>query len=239
MYTVKTEQFEGPLDVLLRMIEDKKMDITRLSLSKVTDQFVEYVESAKDIPLLQLADFLVVTSRLLLIKSRALLPVLVIDEEEEEEIEDLELQLREYKRFKEISEEIRKMYESDLYLFAQEKRISLYQYLPQADPQEYSFSGESLRILFEGVLADIPDPQKLKEKVIRRMISLEERVAHIKKRIFREKRTVFSKYVREAQESDEVAVSFLAVLELVKSQVIESYQETTFGEIIIESVKKT
>ena len=236
MYTVKTEQFEGPLDVLLQMIEAKKMDVTRLSLVCVTDQFVAYVESNDEIPLLQLADFLVVTSRLLLIKSRALLPVLEIDEEEEEEIEDLEFQLKEYKRFKEISEELQKMSESDVYLFRQEKRVSLDQYLPQPQPQDYDVSSKEMEYLFEEVLRAIPDPKKLKEKVIQKVVSLEERVFHIKKRIFREKRGSFSQYVQGARGVDDVAISFLAVLELVRSRTVESRQEKTFGEIIIEKI---
>ncbi len=105
-YKVKLEQFEGPLDLLLELIEKEKLDITNLSLTKVADEYLSYIEDRENITLDSLASFLSVASRLILIKSRALLPLLKFSEEEEEEIKDLEYQLAEYKKFKDLSKKI-------------------------------------------------------------------------------------------------------------------------------------
>ena len=82
MYQIKTEQFEGPLDLLLDLIEKEEVDITRVSLAKITDQYLEYINAQEDISLHNLTDFLSVAAKLILIKSHALLPLLQLDEEE-------------------------------------------------------------------------------------------------------------------------------------------------------------
>jgi len=102
-YRVKIEQFEGPLDLLLSLIEEQKLDIIKLSLAAVTDQYLEHIKNNQEIHLENLSDFLSVAAKLILIKSKALLPMLKLTDEEEEEIEDLTVKLREYKKFKEAS----------------------------------------------------------------------------------------------------------------------------------------
>jgi len=100
MQTVITKQFEGPLDLLLNLIEKEKLNICQISLAKITNTYLEEIQKI-DASSENLADFLIVASKLLYLKSRAILPVL--SPEEEEEIEDLEAQLKEYKKFKELS----------------------------------------------------------------------------------------------------------------------------------------
>src|SRR3989339_2104859 len=93
----KIDKFEGPLGLLLQLIESQELDITEISLAKIADQYIEYIRGDKGIGPEELADFLVVAAKLLLIKSRALLPFL--KGEAEEEIEEFEQQLRMYKEF--------------------------------------------------------------------------------------------------------------------------------------------
>src|SRR3989338_9236417 len=100
MYQTKLEQFEGPLHLLLELIEAEKLDITSIALSKVTDQFLDYLTETSDLHPEELADFLVVAARLLLIKSRALLPSLTGEGDEEA---DLERQLKIYREYYEAS----------------------------------------------------------------------------------------------------------------------------------------
>ena len=104
-HVFKLEQFEGPLDLLLRMIEEEKMDVTQVALSKVTDQFIQYLTGIEEKQPEELADFLVVASKLLLIKSRVLLPQVVL----EEDGSDLEKQLRIYKEYLEASKILHKI----------------------------------------------------------------------------------------------------------------------------------
>ena len=94
-YQVKTQAFEGPLDVLLNLIEERKLEITQVSLAEVTGHFIEYVER-EHIPPGIIAEFLAVAARLLLIKTKALLPFLTLSEEEEEELVDLETRLKKF-----------------------------------------------------------------------------------------------------------------------------------------------
>ena len=99
----KLEKFEGPLDLLLELIEKEELQITELSLAHVADQYLEHIKNNSNIHLENLAEFLSVASKLILIKSRALLPILEFSQEEEAEIKDLAKQLEEYKKFKEAA----------------------------------------------------------------------------------------------------------------------------------------
>src|SRR4051812_11243524 len=100
---VQVEQFEGPLDLLLQLIEQQQMDITALSLANVTEQFLNYVRTLEEKNPINLADFLIIAAKLLVIKSKALLPNLEFGEEEEEAAYDLAEQLLTYKKFKEVA----------------------------------------------------------------------------------------------------------------------------------------
>src|SRR3989344_8534040 len=107
--TIKIEQFEGPLDLLLNLIEEQKLDITTVSLAKVTEQFLNYVKGLQEKDPTHLASFLVIAAKLLVIKSKALLPNLEIDMELEEEAADLTVQLLLYKKFKEVGRFLKRM----------------------------------------------------------------------------------------------------------------------------------
>ena len=124
-YNIKLEQFEGPLDLLLQLTEQEKLDITRVSLAQIADQYLEYISNAKNITLAHLADFLSVASKLILIKSKALLPLLQFTEEEEEEIKDLEHQLAEYKKFKEAAQKLNDVFHSPFTYFSRKGFIGL------------------------------------------------------------------------------------------------------------------
>ena len=112
-YTVRLQQFEGPLDLLLELIEKEKLDITEISLASVAEQYLEYLNNLQNISPGVLVNFLTVASKLILIKSRSILPTLEISEEEEEEIQDLKKQLEEYKKFKDASKIIGKIVEKN------------------------------------------------------------------------------------------------------------------------------
>lgn len=120
-YHAKLDKFEGPLDLLLKLIEEQKINIAEVSLASVADQYLEYISQKERITLENLADFLTVASKLILIKSKTLLPNLKFSEEEEKEILDLEKQLTEFKKFKDISNVIGKMSGSSRVSFSREK----------------------------------------------------------------------------------------------------------------------
>jgi len=116
---INTEQFNGPLDLLVQMINDEKLDIAEVSLGKIADQFVNYIKNSPDISTEEVADFLAVAAKLLLIKSKTLLPYLIRDEDEEE-IQDFANQLKIYKDFLDASRQIEEMLEEKKFMYARE-----------------------------------------------------------------------------------------------------------------------
>jgi len=232
-YTVRLEAFEGPLHVLLEMIEARKLDITEVSLASVADEFVSYVERSGEVPMELLADFLTVASKLLLIKSRAILPVLELEEDEEEE-SDLEEQLREYRRFKEASERLRGALESSGALFSREAYAGINREAFAPVRPSYQFDPNRLASVFRSILRAMPDPEALRKKVVRRIVSVEEKMERIRRMVRLRKKQTFSACVDGTKDRDDVAVAFLAVLELSRTGAIRARQSAHFEDIFLE-----
>ena len=226
-YHIKIEQFEGPLDLLLQLTEQEKLDITRVSLAQITDQYLEYISSAKNVTLAHLADFLTVASRLILIKSKALLPLLEFTEEEEEEIKDLEHQLAEYKKFKDATKKLAEVFDSPSAAYSREgfSGLGVVFYPPE------NIVGKDLAKAFARVLGEIPIQEKLDEEMVREVLTLEDRIIHLQDTLRQRVQTSFSELVANAKDKVEVVVSFLAMLELVKQRIIHVEQGELFSEI--------
>ena len=226
-YQIKTEQFEGPMDLLLQMTEDQKLDITRLSLAKVADQYLEYIANAQNITLGHLADFLSIASRLILIKSKALLPLLEFTEEEETEIKDLEYQLAEYKKFKEAARNLAVLFNCSKESFSREEFLgrSVVFFPPE------NITADDLAKIFSKILGEIPIVDKLEEEMVREVITLEEKIIHLQNTLREKVQTSFSEIVANAKDKIEIVVSFLAMLELIKQKLIHVEQGELFSEI--------
>ena len=233
-YQIKIEQFEGPLDLLLQMTEDQKLDITRVSLAKIADQYLEYIANTQNITLEHLADFLSVASRLILIKSKALLPMLEFTEEEEEEIKDLEYQLAEYKKFKEASKNLANLYDTPDMSFSREgfSGLGIVFYPPE------NIVSEDLMKAFSKILGEIPILEKLEEEMVREVLTLEEKIEHLQNTLREKIQTSFSELVANAEDKIEIVVSFLAMLEMVKQKLIHVEQGELFSEIQLKHITK-
>ena len=227
VYQAKLDKFEGPLDLLLELIEGQKLDITEVSLAKVADQYLEYISQKEKITLESLADFLTVASKLILIKSRALLPTLEFSDEEEKEIFDLEKQLAEFKKFKGISISIGKMSESKRISFSREKFVAI---------KTFFYPPENINIFdlkkyFVEVLSEIPAFEKLEEEMVREVITLEEKISHLHDFIKGKIEVSFSELISTAEDKIDVVISFLAMLEMVKQRIINVEQNSLFENI--------
>jgi segregation and condensation protein A len=234
MYTFKTEKFEGPLDILLKLIEDKKLEITEISLAQVAGQFLEYLKNCQSINPAVLADFLVIASRLILIKSRALLPALEISEDEEENIEDLKRQLQEYKKFKELAKSLNRMAKKKYISYSRPAYLNFKSvfYPPR------NVGKKDIYKSFSRFLSKLPEPEKIAEQVIREVVSLEDKIKQIKESLKERAEFAFKKILNKNNSSEETIVSFLAVLELVRQQIVDVRQDKIFQEIILRSVDK-
>ncbi len=231
-YQVKLPIFQGPLDLLLHLIEREEMDITTVSLAQVTDQYLEYIGLLEQLNAEILADFLVVAAKLLLIKSEMLLPRPpgAAGEEEEEDIGDeLARQLIEYKKFKEAALELR-----------QREEMGLRAYVRVAPPlrleRPLELEDVSLADLVEAVrrALDVRPPLPSVSKVVTPFtVTVAEKMALIEERLERQRQVSFNYLLKQAASRLEIIVTFLAVLELIKLKGVIVQQERLFGEIII------
>lgn len=229
-YKVQLEEWQGPLDLLLQLIEQQEMDITKISLSNVADQFITYMNS-RSLQLEETADFLVVAAKLIYIKSKALLPTL--DLEAEDGI-DLEKQLKMYKEYLEASKKIQKILRRKRFCFSRDKFpegiTSQVFYVPK------SITSAKLRNVYAQVINRIKPIIDLPKKVIEKSIKLSERIQQIKDIIFKEVSTSFCKMLGDSKSKTEKIVSFLAILELAKQKIINVEQEKLFEDITLNKI---
>jgi segregation and condensation protein A len=232
-YHFHLQQFEGPLDLLLSLIEKEKLDITQVSLAQVADQYLEHIQEDKEnISLEHLSSFLSVAARLILIKSKALLPILSFSDDEEMMMDDLEAHLRAYQRFREAAARLGELFARSKAAYIREsflgERAVFY-------PPE-GLSASDLRAHFLDVLGGIPVFEALPEKEIRAVITLEEKIATLQRTLSERAESSFAELVAQAKDRVEIVVSFLAVLELVKQRFIFVEQGGTFSDIRIKKL---
>ncbi len=230
-YQVKTEQFEGPLDLLLELIEKEEVDITRVSLAQITDTYLTYINQRKNISLHNLADFLSVAAKLILVKSHALLPLLQLEEEEESDLEELEMQLAALKIFKDHHEQFQACFAHAQAMYGNAGIWG--QDVCFCPPED--LSQEAVRAAFLSSLHTIPRMESLEEKIVSDVISLERRIMTIQKSVQERAEMAFSEITASAQDRSEVVVSFLALLELVKQKIIVARQNGVFDDIVLTS----
>ncbi len=227
--TFRVESFEGPLDLLLQLVEQEQLDISTISLATVADQFLQHVQSATQIPPEELADFLVVAAKLMYLKSKMLLPSLV--DEELEEGPDLEQQLREYRRFVSASREIDAMWKSGQRSFARVERAAprvAQGFFPPAD-----VTAETLRDVMRRVIARIEPLIRLPKTSIERAVSIQEKIQDLFHRVRHHAKMTFHSFVEQSSTRTDAIVSFLALLELVKQRFVLVHQSSLFHDIDI------
>lgn len=231
-YHIQLEQFEGPLDLLLALIEKEKLDITQVSLAKVADQFLQYLRHEESISLESLSSFLTIAARLILIKSRALLPILTFSDEEEESMDDLERRLKEYQRFREAAQSLGVMLGRSQISRSRESFLGrqVVFYPPQ------SLTASDMRTHFANVLGEIPVVEILPEKEMCAIITLEEKILSLQETLSKRIESSFAELTRTAVDRVEVIVSFLAVLEMVKQRIISVEQSKFFSDIRIKRI---
>jgi segregation and condensation protein A len=226
-FQLRLPVFEGPLDLLLYLIEKEQLDITAVSLVQVTDQYLTYLRSGDQIDASALAEFIVIAARLLLIKSRALLPrPPALDEEEEDLGADLVRRLREYRRFKEAAAQLRDLADRGLHAYP---RMTP----PTGLPVPTGLDGvtlEKLSKIVQDVLSRRPE-EEAPVPVPRLIVTVEEKIVELTSAIRRGGKLSFRQFISSCSSRLEIIVSFLAVLELIKSLKLTAEQDSLFGEI--------
>lgn len=231
-YTVKTAVFEGPFDLLLTLIEKRKLHVNDISLATVTDDYISHVNNQEGVHLGETAHFILIASTLLLIKSRSLLPVLTLSEEEEGDVRSLERRLRLYELFRGYAQGIRARFgKTVLYSKLDSTRAVEPVFSPSKDLQI-----DALRKAAEDLIRSLPKKEVLAEKTVQKVISLEEMIGRLSERVGSALRMSFRDFAGVGKaEKVNVIVSFLAMLELVKQGALSVIQESRFGDINMES----
>jgi segregation and condensation protein A len=229
-FKIKTEIFEGPLDLLLSLIEKRKLLINDISLAKVADDFIAHLQNREQFPIKDASDFLVIASTLLLIKSKSLLPTLNLTEEEKTDMHDLELKLKIYKKIKDLSLHIKSGFGKRMIFFPNTRKFE-----PVFSPDASMTKENITKAIFE-VIKNLPKFEKKPEVKITKVVSLEEMITSLTERVKSHLKMSFKEFSGMGKvERVNVIVSFLAMLELVKEGIIEVSQENKFDDIKMES----
>ena len=230
---IKISQFEGPLDLLLQLIEAKNMEITVVSLSEVTDQYISCFKDIKEVCPEELANFLSIISSLILIKSRALLPILEIDEGVLEDADDLARRLEEYRIVKMLGKKIQELDRRGSISFSRlaDKKLRPIFFPPR------NATANVLHKYFDKIFKEIfTEPQVLPQKELRELIKLEDKIKDLAEKINRGSVKNFSGFLGENSSRLEIIVAFLALLHLLKQKIIKAEQCDVFGEIAISKI---
>lgn len=229
-YTVRLPVYEGPLDLLLELIERAELDITKIALAQVTDQYLAHLRQMTERDLGDLASFLVVAARLLQIKSEALLPRPPEREPGEEDPGDaLARQLILYRQFKQAAFHLAARLEAGLHTYA---RLAP---PPRAEPHLDlgNLNLEDLRRTMQQVLTAARAEPQLADSVTAPRVNIRHKIALIFEALRRTGRMEFRELLRRSRSRLEVVVSFLAVLELIKQRQVQARQERLFDDIEI------
>lgn len=246
-FTVKTEAFEGPLDLLLSLIEKRKLFINDISLSKVADDYIEHVNKMGELPVGMTAHFILVASTLILIKSKSLLPSIQLSQEEEGSIEDLERRLKFYKKIKELSVHIQKKFGTNI-IFSKSTGPDI----PVVFSPDEDISIQNILEAVKNTISNLPKKEVLPKTVLEKIISLEDMIGRLTDRISNDLKISFSEFTKthgsatgskhkaiSREEKKNIIVSFLALLELVKQGILEARQEKIEEDIHIETRELT
>lgn len=239
----KLNDFEGPMDLLLRLIETHKIDIYNIPIAELTDSYLEYLELLKQEDMEGLSEFIVMAATLIEIKSRILLPVQE-DEEEGDPREELVRRIIEYKQFKEAAEELNDRQRQRLYPVFKEADAEIKrEILKDNENREISdilngADGDMLFNAFKEVMrrreVRVDRVRSGFDHVVKDPFTVEDKVKHIKAVIALKKRIEFEELFDGDCSRSEIITTFLALLELIKGKLVNAVQEKIFGKIYIE-----
>jgi len=226
-FKIKLPEFEGPLDLLLYLIKKNEIDIYDIPIAKITEQFLEYIEIMKALSIEVASEFIVMAAYLIYIKSCMLLPKNELSEtmnEIEDPRQELVKQLIEYKELKEITENLKRIYERQRLVFFRENKQNKEKIIFLDE-----LSLEALALCFYEII------EKNKEDVIyisKETLSIEDKIKEIIKLLRGKKFLRLSEIIKEAK-IKELVIIFLAILHLIKDKKIKAYQSKEFSDIYL------
>ena len=231
IYTVDINQFKGPLDLLLQLIEKAELDITKISLAQVTEQYLSYISQLKETDFEEISEFLIIAAKLIQIKSEILLPSHTRTEEDEEDVgEELVRQLKLYKKFKEIAETLEKIEASGKSTYL---RIAPVPFIES----EYDLTGIDLKDIIESlkiVLNKSGTQAPLSQVITTPRFTIRQKINSIAEILKTKQRGTFKELLSDEPTIDEIVATFLAMLELIKRHLVRVWQVNLFEDIELQ-----
>ena len=243
VYSIKSNDFEGPLDLLCHLIDKNKMDICDINISDITDQYIEYLNKMEELNLEIASEFVIMASTLLYLKSKTLLPNMHEDDEEEEELTEEELLRRiiEYKKYKEISSTFGEMYENNYRIFFKdEEKIKFDKRQLEEDNVDYMMIYDAYRNVVEKNKTRLNKHAKnIKKIAITDNYTVSSKVKEMYKELIKNDRFVFNNLFSQKQcNKEEVVTAFTGLLEMSRRSKVQTSQEMLFGDITVEKHKR-
>jgi len=230
-YQFKLDNFEGPLDLLLHLIKESKVEISEVKLADVTEQYLDFMDGLESLDMDKASDFIDIAATLIEIKSKSLLPRIEDEVEDEEDPEALLLrQIKEYKLFKEASEELKPLENIDRLYKPADEKVNDYRYILG------ELNMEGLLNAFASMLTRVKKEEQeiIPKKIEKDRFTVAEKIVSIRNNINEKKKMKFSDFFEESYTRSEMINLFLAVLELLKMQEIIVRQQSIYEEIDIE-----
>lgn len=232
-FSIRTDSYEGPFEVLLDLIEARKLLVNDLALANITEDFIQHVRSQETFPVEETANFIQIAATLLLIKSKSLVPDLTLSEEENADVEDLKRRLAAYEKVREAARELSRIFGKNMMVPAGERPPEVV-FAPSSD-----LSTNALAEALARVLAAREAVEELPEARVKPLVTIEEMMDQLAKRVQSAMTLSFKDFAGSAKEKVEVIVSFLALLELVKQGAVAAEQYDTYGDIRISHTAST
>ena len=238
MYEITIDNFTGPMDLLLHLVKESKMDIMNIKLEIIIDEYLEYIKKMKEMNLDVASSYLVMSTELLEIKSRMLLPKSEDEEEEEDPKERLINRLILYEQYKNQIESFKEL---------EKERGNYYTKIPSS-LEEYKDDDNKVQLVdvtiddlvdaFKKFLERVELEKPINTKVTKKELSVEERIINIKDRLKNKKKIDFFELF-EVKTKEYVVVTFLAILEMAKKGELRIIQEENFNNIVCERIMQT
>ncbi len=226
-FSIKTDAYEGPFELLLDLIEARKLLVNELALASITEDFITHVRAQEAFPVEETANFIQIAATLLLIKSKSLIPDLTLTDEETADVEDLQRRLAAYEKVREATRELARIYGKTVLVPAGE-RLKEPQFAPSGD-----LTTGALAEALARVLAAREAVEQLPEARVKPLVTIEEMMDTLAKRVQSAMTLSFKEFAGSRGEKVEVIVSFLALLELVKQGAVSADQYEQHGDIRI------
>lgn len=227
---LKLTNFEGPLDLLLQLIDQEELNISTVSLSQVTEQYFSYLDKLEKNRSNELADFLVIATRLIYLKSRSLLPYLYPEEDNSPSLAD---QLRMYKAYVDAGVSIQNLWDQTIIAYGRnEPPIKMKKFIAPNNAQSKDLHNSFIKLLNK-----LKPVKPLPETTIDHTVSVKQTIDRIWSWLKKSKKFSFKKYIGESKNRTELIVSFLALLDLLKEKDIIIRQVNSFDDMEIERNK--